>query len=134
MREFVRHATGIPLEIIREGSDRPSMKILQNISLGGLSCQYDEYLDIGTQVKVRITAIKPVFEVSGKVAWCRKIDDQYEIGIEYQGEKDLFRLRMVEQISHIEHYRKEILESEGRQLTGEEAAQEWIDKYSSDFP
>lgn len=134
MREFVRHATGIPLEIIREGVDRPSRQYLQNVSLGGLSCQYYEYLEVGTPVKVRITAIKPVFELSGKVTWCRKIDDQYEIGVEYQGEKDLFRLRMVEQISHIEHYRKEVLESEGRQLSGEEAAQEWIDKYASDFP
>ena len=134
MREFVRHATGIPLEIIREGAASPSEQYLQNVSLGGLSCQYGEYLAVGTPVKVRITAIRPLFEVTGKVAWCRKIDDNYEIGVEYQGEKDLFRLRMVEQISHIEHYRKEVLESEGRQLSGEEAAQEWIDKYASDFP
>lgn len=134
MREYVRHSAGIPIEITEEGENKPGRQPLQNISLGGLSCKYDKYLEVGSPVKIRITVIRPVFNITGKVTWCRKIDDLYEIGIEYVGEKDLYRLRMIEQISHIEHYRKEIHESEGRDLTGEEAAQEWNEKYSSDFP
>ena len=41
---------------------------------------------------------------------------------------------MVEQICHIEQYRREVLKKEGRRLSSEEAASEWIVKYASDFP
>ena len=43
-------------------------------------------------------------------------------------------MRMVEQVCHIEHWKKEIREKEGRELTGEQAAMEWIKKYAKDFP
>jgi len=46
----------------------------------------------------------------------------------------LFRLRMIEQICQIEHYRKEVKLVEGRDLSAEEAASEWISRYASDFP
>jgi hypothetical protein len=41
---------------------------------------------------------------------------------------------MVEQVCHIKQYSKEILEKEGRKLSDEEAAVEWIEKYAKDFP
>ena len=41
---------------------------------------------------------------------------------------------MVEQVCYIESYKKVVYETEGRQLTTEEAAMEWIRKYASQFP
>jgi hypothetical protein len=41
---------------------------------------------------------------------------------------------MVEQICHIERYRNDVAQREGRQLTAEEAALEWISRYASSFP
>jgi hypothetical protein len=41
---------------------------------------------------------------------------------------------MVEQLLHIESYRREIEQQEGRPLTTEEAAREWIGRYASSFP
>jgi hypothetical protein len=41
---------------------------------------------------------------------------------------------MIEQICHIEHYRKEVKLAEGRELSSEEAADEWIKRYAGDFP
>ena len=70
----------------------------------------------------------------GNVVWCDRSGNGYEIGIEFEKSRDVFRLRMIEQICHIEHYRKEILLQEGRELTTQEAASEWITKYASDFP
>ena len=43
-------------------------------------------------------------------------------------------LRMVEQICHIEHYRNELLQTEGREISSEVAAKEWIEKYAHTFP
>ena len=52
------------------------------------------------------------------------------MGIEHLGPKDKARLDMVEQVSHIEHYRADIKAAEGRELTGEQAAREWIAKHT----
>jgi hypothetical protein len=41
---------------------------------------------------------------------------------------------MVEQVCYIENYKKMVYQTEGRQLTTEEAAMEWIGKYASQFP
>jgi hypothetical protein len=53
--------------------------------------------------------------------------------VEFIESKDAFRIRMVEQICHIEHYKNEIREKEGRLLNGREAALEWINKYAGSF-
>jgi hypothetical protein len=45
-----------------------------------------------------------------------------------------FLARMVEQVCHIEDYRQSVSRIEGRQLSAEEAATEWIDRYARDFP
>jgi len=41
---------------------------------------------------------------------------------------------MVEQVCSIESYQKKIYETEGRRLTTEQAAMEWIAKYAAQFP
>lgn len=41
---------------------------------------------------------------------------------------------MVEQVCYIENYRQEVLRKEGRQLDGEAAAREWIDRFAASFP
>jgi hypothetical protein len=41
---------------------------------------------------------------------------------------------MVEQVCHVESYRRAVEQREGRQLTAEEAAEEWISRHASSFP
>jgi hypothetical protein len=41
---------------------------------------------------------------------------------------------MLEQICHIELYKKELRKKKGRKVTGEEAAIEWITNYADKFP
>jgi hypothetical protein len=41
---------------------------------------------------------------------------------------------MVEQVCHIENYRKVVYQAEGLLLRAEEAAMEWISKYASQYP
>lgn len=109
-----------------------------NVSLGGVACRGETEFSIGGLVEVSFPLLKPVYTAEGLVVWCNQTRDVYdnlvyEVGIEYRGEKDKQRLRMVEQISHIEHYRKEVKLTEGRNLTGEEAAREWIAIHMDDF-
>ncbi len=41
---------------------------------------------------------------------------------------------MVEQVCYIEDYRRFVLMHEGRELSQEDAASEWIAKYAAQFP
>jgi hypothetical protein len=45
-----------------------------------------------------------------------------------------FAVRMVEQVCQIYHYQREVLEKEGRSLSGADATAEWVAKYVRDFP
>lgn len=132
MRAFLRHPSDIPIEINR--NDHKAGEHLHNVSFGGLAVESHEYLARDTLVRIRVPAITPAFAASGKVIWCKKRNGNYEVGIQFLEEEDLYLARMVEQICHIEHYRNKVRETEGRHLSGEEAAREWIQKYAHDFP
>ena len=145
MRDFIRHPIDIPIKIIKSDSENENENedylnhSLHDISIGGLRCLSDKPLATGAEIKIIIDLVDPVLEIPGIVIWCRAVDASsagasYELGIEYQGEKDVYRLRMVEQICHIEHYRKEVQIREGRNISSEQAAREWINKFAGEFP
>ena len=131
MREHIRHHAGVPIYIVHNGSEYCFH--LMNVSLGGLACKGEEVFTVDSEVTIRIPYLQPEYKAPGRIAWCKKADDFYELGIEHTGEKDKSRLIMVEQISHIEHYRNEVMITEGRNLTGEEAAKEWNSIHGSTY-
>jgi predicted ATPase len=132
MRAFLRHPSDIPIELKENARSRAER--LNNVSFGGLACESREYLEQNTLVNIRLPTIQPAFATTGKVVWCTKRNGNYDVGIQFLDESDLFLTRMVEQLCHIEHYRNEVRTSEGRSLSGEEAAREWIAKHAHDFP
>ena len=74
------------------------------------------------------------FDADGVVAWCRPEANGYSVGVQFADASTQFGLRMVEQVCHIEHYRADVLREEGRVLTREQAAREWIELYAAEFP
>ncbi len=134
MRAFLRHPSDISIEcravdrdIVRESPGR-------DVGGGGVSFHSPERCKPGTRVTVHIRACHPPFEGEGTVVWCRPAGDHYEVGVRFEGEDAQFALRMAEQVCHIEHYRKEVLEREGRSLSADDAAREWIARRASHFP
>ena len=85
------------------------------------------------EIVINIPLVKPCYEGHGVVVWCRQEDDHYELGIRFEEAEEAFKSRMVSQVCQIEHYKKQILEKEGRKLNGEQAAMEWISKFAADF-
>jgi len=134
MRKFIRHPSDIPIQVHLEDVVSDRKEYLSNISFGGLSFRSHSPLKAGTVIRVRIPLIRPVFETRGRVVWCRENKEYYDVGVEFIEQKDVFKARMVEQICYIEHYKREIYLKEGRRLSGEEAALEWIEHYASEFP
>lgn len=134
MRNYIRHPSDIPIEFRHEPVSALETPHLQDVSRGGLSFTSHTPVEVETVIRVRIPYVEPAFEAPCRVSWCNTQDDHYVVGVEFLEAEDEYRARMVEQICHIEHYKKEVLAREGRELSGEEAAREWIHKYAKDFP
>lgn len=133
-RAFIRHPADVPIEISTERKITHGDRPLHNVSLGGLAFESAMCLDEGEVVRIRIPSVDPPFETLGRVSWCRAQGGGFEVGVQFLEEEDAFRARMVEQVCHIEDYRNRVREEEGRTLTGQEAASEWIRRYAAEFP
>jgi len=134
MRSFIRHPTNVPIDFQREELVIEGNEYLKNVSIGGLAFNSKLKIDVGSVIRIKIPLVQPIFQALGRVTWCRPENGHFEIGLEFLDEKDSFRARMVEQICHIEDYKQKVLKNEGRQLSGEEAASEWIQRYAVEFP
>jgi len=134
MRRYIRHPSDIPIEVELADVAAEGKDYLDNISLGGLCFRSRVELKTGQLIRVRIPLVRPVFEADGRVVWCNEQKDYYAVGVEFVKKSDLLRARMVEQVCYIEHYKAEIRKKEGRELTSEDAALEWIRQFASQFP
>jgi hypothetical protein len=138
IRKFIRHPSGVPIQVTldfaEDENDETVDQTITNVSLGGLAFISQKPLELLERVRICIPVLNQDNYLVGNVVWCEKVGGGYEIGIEFEKSKDVFRLRMIEQICHIEHYRKEVEESEGRELNAQEAAKEWISKFAGEFP
>jgi hypothetical protein len=133
-REYVRHSVNVPLEVSTVPSSPRALRQGVNLSYGGLSFLMEECLDNGQIIHLHIPTIDPPFDANARVVWCRPEGDAWLVGVEFLDSTHAFQSRMVQQVCSIENYRKEVLQNEGRQLTTQEAAAEWIKKYAGRFP
>jgi len=133
MRSFIRHPTDMPIEVV--AGDAPhTEQALRNVGHGGLSFRYPRQVPVGVTMRVRIAVTSPVFEANCRVAWCLPEGDCFQVGVEFLDQEDLYRARMVEQVCQIEGYRRDLHEKQGRTLSSQEAALEWISKFAKGFP
>lgn len=135
MRQYIRHPVDVPIEIRTSRQDAPSSLQTHDISLGWLAVRSDAPVDPGALIEVRIPYVQPAFEARARVAWCHPgRDGGHELGVSFLDAEDAFLARMVEQVCYIQDYRAHVAREEGRQLSADEAASEWIAKYASTFP
>lgn len=134
MRLYIRHPTDVPIDFQIGGQASINREMLTNYSEGGLCFVSEVDIDPGTEIHIAIPITPPHFHATGIVVWCHEEDENYLIGVKFTEKETAYAVRMVEQLCYIEHYKQSVKQSEGRNLTGEEAALEWIDKYADDFP
>jgi len=134
MRQFIRHPVSIPIEVRAGERAGGGLHHTLNLSLGGLELDSDSEIEPGTVVELCISFVEPAFQICGRVAWCRCRGNIFELGVQFLDADDAYRTRMVEQVCHIEEYRRCVQRSEGRELSAEEAAFEWIHRFAAHFP
>lgn len=133
-RRFIRHPFQIPIEVSAGHQDAVAPS-LRDVGHGGVSFHARQPAGPGQRLRIRIPLLEPPFEADGEVMWCEADSDGgYEIGVSFLSAEDAYRARMMEQVCHIEQYRRQVREIEGRQISDREAAMEWIERFAPEFP
>ena len=131
-RQFIRHPAAVPL-LFNVGDKTEKIQV-KDVGDGGLCFISHHRINAGKQIHISIPIYDHEFEAHGIVRWCKHNGNQFLIGVAFQQESVIFAIRMVEQICHIENYRKKILAETGTELTSDQAAKEWIAHYADEFP
>jgi hypothetical protein len=131
---FIRHPVDFPIQVRRLWFNGRSSERPRGGSRLGLCFDSEDFVRPGSLVELSIPLRGDVQKFRGEVVLVRETGFGYEIGVWLQNESDAARARIVEQICHIETYLREKREREGRQLSRERAAREWIAKFAASFP
>ena len=136
-RHYIRHPVDIPITV--QTVSESATANTHNVSIGGLCFLSFKPIKIGSEVRVEINSVTPQFNATCEVAWCkrRKADEaepSYEVGIKFISNDEAYRARMVQQVCHIEQFRRELSEQENRHVSRDEAAKLWIEQHAADFP
>lgn len=149
MRKYIRHPSDIPIDFQVEEDGDAHVYNVKDVSEGGLCFKTDKQMPRGIKIHLHIPVEYQIgahsrpadavanldqFEADGIVAWCKKEGDGYSVGVQFSDPGTRFGVRMVEQVCHIEHYRYDVLQAQGRELTREQAAREWVERYAAEFP
>ncbi len=133
MRRYIRHTSSMPLDH-RPSEAAVHPERLRDVSEGGLRFSTDDAMEGDKRLHLTIRMKDNDLQVDGRVIWCTPTDEGYDVGVAFDEPASAFTVRMVEQLCRIEAYRRQVAQTEGRQLTSEQAAAEWVDKYAADFP
>jgi hypothetical protein len=111
---------------------------MRDASHGGIAFVSDRPYELGDIVELRYPSLPHIEVVRGMIVWTVEADGEDSAthinGLSFSDASAHFHGRIVEQLCHIEDYRKEQVEKHGREISSREAASEWIAKSAADFP
>ena len=130
--DIIRHPFDIPLEVKAVvADDQPNRK---QVVCGQLSFHFPMMIAVGVLLSICVPSINAQEMLQGQVTSISRSSHGFMIAMSFQSEEELFRMRMLEQLCQIENYRQRVLGCEGRLLSQEQAASEWIDRHAATFP
>ncbi|KRP41524.1 PilZ domain-containing protein [Pseudomonas libanensis] len=133
MGRFLPHPDDVAVELIQRPSPALPRQRLHTIGRGGVACNWPRAWRPGTAVDLHIPSLGSSARYPGYVAWCRKVEDGYRIGICFADEHALFGARMGEQVCQIERHCRlhENVEPTPQQL--EAMARDWVSRHAGEF-
>ena len=131
---FIKHPERFPIEIKRlRFWERAKIKY-SNTTKIGFSFFSENYQKPGELIEVSIPSKNEINYFLGKVVLVIASDKGYEVGMMLLNFEDARRLRIVEQICHIELYLSDKRYKEGPFLSKEKLTEEWVNRFASNFP
>jgi hypothetical protein len=134
---FIHHAAGFPLEYKRIwfGGAARSNDHEGHAPDIGLIFESEEYIRAGASLEIHIPLRGEVEQFRGRVVLVRQSGDCWEIGVWFPCRIDASRMRIVEQICHIEAYLQLKKHQDGPyNINRERLAAEWVDRNAATVP
>ncbi len=97
-----------------------------------LHCHWKRPFTKGQQLRLWVPAITHESAADTLVIACSSNSQGYRLTLAFTNEEQAFRFRMVEQLCHIHHYHRQ-MQHQGRRLSLNEAACEWISRFACSF-
>ncbi len=130
--QYIEHPKQVPVQL--ETSIPAPVTTINSNCYGGIRCLWHSRIPVGKFVRISLPQIHPEFFAIVQVIWRRLAESGYELGLIFIDKEQAYKMRMMEQLCHINCYQRWIFEHEGRQLDSEQAASEWIGKFAAAFP
>lgn len=128
---LIRHPSTVPLHYRRFGETVSRSTQSED---PGLCFATSEQLAPGSLVELTIPAAGRTQSFRLQVLSCQPVVTGFEVRGCFVDENDAFVGRMIEQVCYIEAYRCDVEHREGRRLSREHAAREWIERFAAAFP
>ena len=131
---FIKHPERFPLNSRRlRFWERKKIEFADDANIG-LTFSSAQYQKPGNIIEITIPLRKETHQFLGKVVMVKERETSYEIGVWLLNLKDAPKLRIIEQICHIELYLNDKRYKEGPFLSKEKITEEWISRFASHFP
>ena len=130
---FIHHPPGLPI-LCKTLKNKAAHSVSSEAGNIGLCFEWEHYIKPGSLLQIEIPLRGEIQKFSGRGILVRSKDSGFEIGIWLDNKSDSARIRIVEQICHIEVYLKHKRHHEGPFVSPERVAQEWINRFASRFP
>ncbi len=128
---YIHHPNEIPLHYRLQQGTPPHRSQGEE---WGLRFAANEPIPPGSSIEIEIQLPNHCVHACGRVAWCDPCHPHYEVGVCFDDPQTRFMVRMMEQVCQIEGYRERMRRQNGRSLSREQAALEWIDHHAASFP
>lgn len=128
---FIRHPAEIPLDYERVAA--PAVGPCDPAH-GGLRFDCRDSFVAGTVLDLCAVLFGERHGFRAQVLSARQGAGGHELTVGFGEAQDAFQARMVEQFCQIECYRRRVRLREGRELSPDAAAREWIERFAARFP
>ena len=130
MRQYVRHATETPIQCMTPHGQLSDNPVMRNVSKTGMCFTTGTKIDPKSNVQLKIPFHGADVELLGTVMWCHDMESHFELGVRFDDNRPDTTTKMIEQICSVEEYRQQVKERERRQISSDEAAREWMEKFA----
>jgi hypothetical protein len=134
MRKFARYPSEIPIQCQTAQGQPVENPRMQNVSGDGLCFTASTKIDPNNELRITFPLDGKAIHIKGKVAWCMDMDSHYELGVSIDLDSEETDALCFDILCDIEYYRQQVQEKDGRKLSSDEAAAEWITKFKHRLP
>ena len=134
-RRFYRHPVSTPIQYQEVHNRTLSRTSSVDMSQGGICFLAEHFLAKGIELQLSIPVCGQLFRMKGRVAYCNRVPsvNRYRTGVAFSDSVSAFHAKLAEQMNRILEYRNELARESGQEISEEDAARAWIEKFAKQF-